>query len=109
MFDYPDIDPDSSGRLPATCLWEVLRRLPPTGILAAARVCKGWRETTRKIWRAAELLRLRVPSRAQVGFVGSLLQKCSGLVTLSLRLERLGFLIGRFRSIVLVEDLVLMS
>ncbi|KAL4038601.1 hypothetical protein IC575_002223 [Cucumis melo] len=87
VFGYPDIDPDSSGRLPATCLWEVLRRLPPTGILAAARVCKGWRETTRKIWRAAELLRLRVPSRAQVGFVGSLLQKCSGLVTLSLRLE----------------------
>lgn len=30
---------------------------------------------------------MRVPSRAQVGFVGSLLQKCSGLVTLSLRLE----------------------
>lgn len=55
------------------------------------------------------MLRLRVPSRAQVGFVGSLLQKCSGLVTLSLRLERLGFLIGRFRSIGLVDDLVLMT
>lgn len=64
---------------------------------------------TRKIWRAAEVLRLRVPSSAQVGFVGSLLQKCSGLVTLSLRLERLGFLIGRFRSIGLFDDLVLMS
>ncbi|XP_022155814.1 F-box/LRR-repeat protein 17 [Momordica charantia] len=87
VLDYPDIDPDSSGCLPASCLWEVLRRLPPAGILSAARVCKGWRETTRKLWRAAEVLTLRVPSRAQVGFVGSLLQKCPGLVTLSLRLE----------------------
>ncbi|XP_023513558.1 F-box/LRR-repeat protein 17-like isoform X1 [Cucurbita pepo subsp. pepo] len=87
VFDYPDIDPDSSGCLPASCLWEILRRLPPAGILSAARVCKGWRETTKKIWRAAEVLRLRVPPKAQFGFVGSLLQKCSGLVTLSLRLE----------------------
>jgi len=85
--------------LPASCLWEILRRLPPAGILSAARVCKGWRETTRKIWKAAEVLRLTVPSRAQVGFVGSLLQKYSRLVTLSLRLERLGLLIGLFRSI----------
>lgn len=107
--DFPDIDPDSSGCLPANCLWEVLRRLPPAGILSAARVCKGWRETTRKIWRAAEVLRLRVPSRAQVGFVGSLLQKCSGLVSLTLRLERLGFLIGRFRSIGFLDDLVMIS
>ncbi|XP_022954395.1 F-box/LRR-repeat protein 17-like [Cucurbita moschata] len=86
-FDYPEIDQDASGCLPASCLWEILRRLPPAGILSAARVCKGWRETTRKIWKAAEVLRLTVPSRAQVGFVGSLLQKYSRLVTLSLRLE----------------------
>lgn len=88
----PDVDQGSFyGGLPPVCLWEVLRRLPPAGILAAARVCKGWRDTTRKLWRAAEELRLRVPVRAQLGFVGSLLQKCPGLVRLFLRMERLGF------------------
>lgn len=84
----PDVDQGSFyGGLPPVCLWEVLRRLPPAGILAAARVCKGWRDTTRKLWRAAEELRLRVPVRAQLGFVGSLLQKCPGLVRLFLRME----------------------
>ncbi|KAK4408113.1 F-box/LRR-repeat protein 17 [Sesamum angolense] len=76
------------GKLPAFCLWEVLRRLPPAGLLSAARVCRGWRETTRRLWRAAEELRLRVPAKAQIGFVGSVLQKCPGLVKLSLRMER---------------------
>ncbi|KAL0437408.1 UNVERIFIED_CONTAM: F-box/LRR-repeat protein 17 [Sesamum radiatum] len=77
-----------TGKLPAFCLWEVLRRLPPAGLLSAARVCRGWRETTRRLWRAAEELRLRVPAKAQIGFVGSVLQKCPGLVQLSLRMER---------------------
>ncbi|KAL0458260.1 UNVERIFIED_CONTAM: F-box/LRR-repeat protein 17 [Sesamum latifolium] len=77
-----------TGKLPAFCLWEVLRRLPPAGLLSAARVCRGWRETTRRLWRAAEELRLRVPAKAQIGFVGSVLQKCPGLVKLSLRMER---------------------
>ncbi|XP_057964470.1 F-box/LRR-repeat protein 17 [Malania oleifera] len=76
-----------SGGLPASCLWEVLRRLPPAGLLSAAKVCKGWRGTARRLWRAAEELRLRVPPRAQIGFVGSVLQKCSGLVRLSLRMQ----------------------
>lgn len=80
------------GGLPASCLWEVMRRLPPAAMLAAAQVCKGWRETARRLWRSAEELRLRVPARAQVGFVGSVLQKCPGLVRLSLRMERLGSL-----------------
>ncbi|CBI17934.3 hypothetical protein VitviT2T_009221 [Vitis vinifera] len=75
------------GGLPASCLWEVMRRLPPAAMLAAAQVCKGWRETARRLWRSAEELRLRVPARAQVGFVGSVLQKCPGLVRLSLRME----------------------
>ncbi|KAH9729547.1 F-box/LRR-repeat protein 17 [Citrus sinensis] len=82
-----DPDPELSGGLPAAALWEVLRRLPPPGLLAAAQVCKGWRETSRRLWRAAEELRLRVPPRAQVGFVGSVLQKCSALVRLSLTME----------------------
>ncbi|KAG2719041.1 hypothetical protein I3760_03G248800 [Carya illinoinensis] len=86
QFDDPLPDPNSGG-FPPGCLWEILRRLPPVGLLAAARVCKGWRETARKLWRAAEELRLRVPARAQVGFVGSVLQKCPGLVRLSLRME----------------------
>lgn len=86
-----DPDPIVSGGLPAGVLWEVLRRLPPAGLLAAAKVCKGWRETTRRLWRAAEELRLRVPMRAQVGFIGSILQKCPSLVRLSLRMERSAF------------------
>ncbi|KAK2648491.1 hypothetical protein Ddye_015980 [Dipteronia dyeriana] len=88
IIDEPaDSDPITSGGLPAICLWEVLRRLPPAGLLAAAKVCKGWRDTTRRLWRASEELRLRVPLRAQVGFVGSVLQKCPGLIRLSLRME----------------------
>ncbi|EOX94576.1 hypothetical protein QUC31_004592 [Theobroma cacao] len=85
-----DLDPDNeivSGGLPAGCLWEVLRRLPPAGLMAAARVCKGWRETTKRLWRAAEELRLRVPPGAQLGFIGSVLQKCPSLVRLSLKME----------------------
>ncbi|KAF2314812.1 hypothetical protein GH714_036745 [Hevea brasiliensis] len=82
-----DLLVSGSGKLPASCLWEVLKRLPPAGLLAAARVCKGWRDTARRLWRAAEELRLRVPPRAQLGFVGSVLQKCPGLVRLSLRME----------------------
>ncbi|KAJ1385518.1 Leucine-rich repeat domain superfamily [Sesbania bispinosa] len=81
-----DLDVDSSG-LPASLLWEVLRRLPPAGLLSAAKVCKGWRETARRVWRAAEELKLRVPARVQVGFVASMLQKCPGIVRLSLRME----------------------
>ncbi|RXH86505.1 hypothetical protein DVH24_021778 [Malus domestica] len=97
-FDSPDLEEfgDSGddidlatglGGLPASCLWEILKRLPPPGLLSAAMVCKGWRETTRRLWKAAEMLRIRVPTRAQVGFVGSVLQKCPGLVNLSLRME----------------------
>ncbi|GLU03609.1 hypothetical protein SLE2022_207980 [Rubroshorea leprosula] len=93
-YDYqvspPDLDPDEvmrSGGLPAVCLWEVLRRLPPVGLLTAAGVCKGWKDTARSVWRAAEELRLRVPRKAQLGFAGSVLQKCPSLVRLSLRME----------------------
>ncbi|KAJ8899503.1 hypothetical protein K2173_018477 [Erythroxylum novogranatense] len=95
--DSPEVDIEESesdlwglcsGRLPASCLWEVLRRLPPSELLAAATVCKGWRDTARRLWRAAEELRLRVPCRAELGFVGSVLKKCTGLVKLSLMMER---------------------
>ncbi|KAI5680155.1 hypothetical protein M9H77_01382 [Catharanthus roseus] len=76
-----------SGKLPMACLWEILKRLPPPALLSAAGVCKGWRETAKRLWKAAEELRIRVPVKAQIGFVGSVLQKCPGLVRLSLRME----------------------
>ncbi|KAL9395755.1 hypothetical protein Peur_010008 [Populus x canadensis] len=94
--DSPEVEIDESemdlfgsgcGKLPVSCMWEILRRLPPAGLLAAGSVCKGWRETARRLWRAAEELRLRVPPRSQPGFVGSVLQKCPGLSRLDLRLE----------------------
>lgn len=42
---------------------------------------------TRKVWRAAEELRLRVRTKAPIGFIGSVLQKCPRLLKLSLRVE----------------------
>ncbi|KAJ9566766.1 hypothetical protein OSB04_002732 [Centaurea solstitialis] len=80
-------DGSGGGGLPGSCLWEVLRRLPPPALLSAAKVCKGWRDVTKRLWRAAEELRLKVPARSQVGFVGSVLQKCPALVRLSLTME----------------------
>ncbi|KAL2521206.1 F-box/LRR-repeat protein 17-like [Forsythia ovata] len=77
-----DIDPDMPEKFPASCLWEVLRRLPPVGFLSASMVCKVWRETTKKLWRVAEGLQLRVPAKAQIGFFGSMLQKCPRLIKL---------------------------
>ncbi|CAN8254566.1 unnamed protein product [Cochlearia groenlandica] len=75
------------GKLRAMDLWEVFKRLPPSSLLMAARVCKGWRETSRKMWKAAEELRIRVPVRSQIGYIGSLLQKCPILIELSLKIE----------------------
>uniref|UniRef100_A0A1J3JAI9 F-box/LRR-repeat protein 17 n=1 Tax=Noccaea caerulescens TaxID=107243 RepID=A0A1J3JAI9_NOCCA len=82
-----DTDIVQPGRFHAVALWEVLKRLPPSGLLMAARVCKGWRETARKMWKVAEELRIRVPERAQIGYIGSLLQKCPRLISLSLKIE----------------------
>ncbi|KAK9067587.1 hypothetical protein SSX86_011698 [Deinandra increscens subsp. villosa] len=88
--DDEDMDMDmdiGSGKLPMSCLWEVLRRLPPPSLLSAAKVCKGWRDVSKNLWKAAEELRLRVQAKTQVGFVGSVLQKCPALVRLSLTME----------------------
>lgn len=62
-------------------------RLPPAALLSAAQVCKGWRDCARRVWRAAEELRLRVPARTRVGFIGSVLRRCTGLLRLSLNVE----------------------
>ena len=85
-----DVDDDDlgNGMLPARLLGEVLSRLPPKDLMSAAGVCKGWKDSVGRIWRSAEELRVRVPRLAQVGFVGSVLQKCSSLVRLSLQMER---------------------
>ncbi|KAM3326113.1 F-box/LRR-repeat protein 17 isoform X1 [Capsicum chacoense] len=82
-----ELDISGSGKLPANCLWEVLKRLPPSSLLSSAKVCKGWRDVSRRIWRSAEELRLGVPVNAQIGLVGSVLKKCPGLVKLSLRMK----------------------
>ncbi|QCD97694.1 F-box and leucine-rich repeat protein 2/20 [Vigna unguiculata] len=79
-------DLDSSG-LPGNVLWDVLKRLPPSGLLTAAKVSRGWRDMTKRLWKAAEELRLRVRASVQVGFVASMLQKCPGIVNLSLVME----------------------
>lgn len=77
-----------SGKLPMSCVWEVMRRLTPATLLNVAKVCRGWRDVSKQIWKAAEEVRLRVPKKMQVGFVGLVLQKCPGLVRLSLTMER---------------------
>lgn len=109
--DEDDVDVViGSGKLPVSCLWEVLRRLPPPSLLSAAKVCKGWRDVSKRLWKAAEELRLRVPAKTQVGFVGSVLQKCPALIRLSLTMERfenisdLGFRypIGLFEQLVML-------
>ncbi|WMV32622.1 hypothetical protein MTR67_026007 [Solanum verrucosum] len=82
-----ELDLGRSGKLPANCLWEVFKRLPPSSLLSSAKVCKGWRDVSRRIWKSAEELRLEVPVKAQIGLVGSVLQKCPGLVKLSLRMK----------------------
>ncbi|CAL0300607.1 unnamed protein product [Lupinus luteus] len=84
--DLLDLDLDSCG-LPANLMWDILRRLPPAELLSAAKVCKGWRETARRLWKAAEELKVRVPASVHVGFVASMLQKCPGILRLSLRME----------------------
>lgn len=80
------------GDIPASCLWEVLRRLPPAEVLSAAMVCREWRQTTRRIWRAAVEVRVRVPAKTSVGLIGSFVKKCPALIKLSLRMEWLGFI-----------------
>jgi hypothetical protein len=63
----------------------VMRRLPPRGVAASAAVCRGWRGCARRVWRAADELRLRA---AGVRPVGALLPRCPALSRLVLRMER---------------------
>lgn len=82
------------GLVPLSSLVEVLKRVPVKGLLSAAAVCRGWRECVKRMWRSAEELRIKVLPNSQIGFVESILEKCVGLVRLTLRMERLEFCTG---------------
>ncbi|KNA22116.1 hypothetical protein SOVF_036970 [Spinacia oleracea] len=86
--NFFDADEIVSGGLPAGCMWEVMKRLPPSSVLLASGVCKGWRGIAGRVWKATEELRVRVPVNGSVGFVGSVLKKCcASLVRISLRMD----------------------
>ncbi|KAL6893524.1 hypothetical protein ACP4OV_007622 [Aristida adscensionis] len=70
--------------VPREVMAEVLRRLGPRGVMAAAGVSRGWRDCAGRVWRATEELRLRA---AGAGLVGALLSRCTALARLSLRME----------------------
>jgi hypothetical protein len=77
---------DVAGRLvPKEVMAEVLRRLGPRGVLAAAEVSRAWRDCAARVWRATEELRLRA---AAIGILGALLPRCTALARLLLRMER---------------------
>ncbi|PWA77841.1 F-box domain, cyclin-like protein [Artemisia annua] len=83
-----DVEMELGGRwMPTSVVWEVMRRLPPASLLSAAKVCKGWRDLSKRMWKCAEELRIKVPGRIQVGFVGSVLRKCDKLVRLVITME----------------------
>lgn len=67
---------------------EVLRRLGPRGVMAAAGVSRGWRDCAGRVWRAAEELRLRVRASSGVDLLAALLPRCSALSHLHLQMER---------------------
>lgn len=79
------------GEIRRSSLVDVMRRLPPKELMIVAGVCKGWRDCVRRVWKSTTGLRLLVPAKAQIGFVGSVLQRCGDLISLSLRMERLEF------------------
>lgn len=66
---------------------EVLHRLGPRGVMAAAGVSRGWRDCAGRVWRAAEELRLRVLASSGAGLLAALLPRCPALSRLHLRME----------------------
>ncbi|KQK14086.1 F-box/LRR-repeat protein 17 isoform X2 [Brachypodium distachyon] len=69
---------------PRELVADVLRRLGPRGVMAAAAVSRGWRDCAGRVWRATEELRLRAVG---VGLLGALLPRCTALSRLVLRME----------------------
>ncbi|MFS8032832.1 hypothetical protein Hanom_Chr17g01562301 [Helianthus anomalus] len=43
--------------------------------LTTAKVCTGRRDVTKQLWKVAEEVRLRVPTKVQVGFAGSVFRR----------------------------------
>ncbi|XP_072147286.1 F-box/LRR-repeat protein 17 isoform X2 [Setaria viridis] len=74
--------------VPGEVMAEVLRRLGPRGVMAAAGVNRGWRDCAGRVWRAADELRLRVLASTGAGLLGALLPRCPALSRLDLRMER---------------------
>ncbi|PUZ37903.1 hypothetical protein GQ55_9G155200 [Panicum hallii var. hallii] len=74
--------------VPSEVMAEVLRRLGPRGVMAAAGVSRGWRDCAGRVWRAADELRLRVLAASGAGLLGALLPRCPALSRLQLRMER---------------------
>jgi hypothetical protein len=72
-------------RAPGEVVVEVLRRMAPRGVAAAAGVSRGWRDCARRVWRGAEEVRLRATS---VRPVGALMARCPALARLVLRMDR---------------------
>ncbi|CAN6439526.1 unnamed protein product [Victoria cruziana] len=76
----------SGGAVLDGCLAEVLRRLPPPALLAAAQVCREWRDCAARVWAATEEIRISV-GRRPTASIGAVLKKCPILARLSLRIE----------------------
>nr|CAB3466416.1 unnamed protein product [Digitaria exilis] len=72
-------------RAPWQVVAQVLRRISPRGLAAAAGVSRGWRECARRVWRAAEEIHF---SAASVRPVGALVARCPALAKLALCMDR---------------------
>jgi hypothetical protein len=82
------VDVGARRPVPTEVMAEVLRRLGPRGVLAAAGVSRGWRDCAGRVWRAADELRLRVLAASGVALLAALLPRCTALSRLYLRMER---------------------
>ncbi|KAG0548476.1 hypothetical protein BDA96_01G170300 [Sorghum bicolor] len=81
------VDVGARRPVPTEVMAEVLRRLGPRGVLAAAGVSRGWRDCAGRVWRAADELRLRVLAASGVALLAALLPRCTALSRLYLRME----------------------
>ncbi|KAK3140158.1 hypothetical protein QOZ80_5AG0396870 [Eleusine coracana subsp. coracana] len=84
--EYGDgwVEVGAGRRVPGEVVAEVLRRLSPRGVAASAAVSRGWRGCARRVWRAAEEVRLRA---AGVRPVAAVLTRCPALTRLVLRMD----------------------
>eukprot|EP01018_Ginkgo_biloba_P003831 Gb_31219 [translate_table: standard] len=76
-------DQTGSSKLSAACMVEVLKRLPPSSLLAASNVCSQWRQCARHVWSAVRETRLLVAHAGQ-GYIPAILKKCPNLMHLTL-------------------------